>query len=110
MLQSTSLTKAICSVCFLAHTLAIDVLPEFAPAGGWNRRRATGTLPECHLNYTTDVWTGCTDVLSQFNITFEYFQYSNPGITDHCANFAPGTQYCIFRGKLTAEAFELRPD
>ena len=54
--------------------------------------------PDCHLEYTTDVWTGCAQILEQFNISLAYFQYANPSITANCASFVPGQNYCIHRG------------
>lgn len=63
------------------------------------RQTFNGTLPDCHLYYSTDVWTGCAQVLTQFNVSFEYFQYANPNISANCANFVPGGIYCIHRGK-----------
>lgn len=47
------------------------------------------------MNYTTDVWTGCADVLTQFNITLDYFQLANPDIGSNCQNFVPGSVYCV---------------
>ncbi|KAA6411219.1 MAG: hypothetical protein FRX48_04499 [Lasallia pustulata] len=61
------------------------------------RQTFNGTLPDCHLYYSTDVWTGCAQVLTQFNVSFEYFQYANPNISANCANFVPGGIYCIHR-------------
>ncbi|CAD6447522.1 deedc29b-f137-4857-90c2-01960bb5913f [Sclerotinia trifoliorum] len=76
----------------------------YRPAGGWQRsqyhKRQTN-LPECHLNYTTDIWTGCADVLSQFNITLVYFESSNPEVSPNCDGFIPGNTYCIFRASTT---------
>jgi hypothetical protein len=69
-----------------------DVLPQFASP------TSDTTSPECHLSYTTDVWTGCADVLFQFNISLAYFRYVNPNLTEDCSNFQPGDTYCIFIG------------
>lgn len=52
----------------------------------------------CHLEYTTDVWTGCAQLLEQFNVSLAYFRYANPEITANCASFVPGQTYCIHRG------------
>ena len=62
-------------------------------------RQSLDDIPsDCHLEYTTDVWTGCAQILEQFNISLAYFQYANPNITANCANFVPGQSYCIHRG------------
>ncbi|KAI0435824.1 hypothetical protein F4803DRAFT_277012 [Xylaria telfairii] len=57
--------------------------------------RQQGEIPICRLNFTTDVWTGCEDVLAQFDLTLEQFMYANPGITKNCGNFIPGNTYCV---------------
>ncbi|KAJ8070645.1 hypothetical protein OCU04_001016 [Sclerotinia nivalis] len=76
----------------------------YGPAGGWQRsqyHKRQINLLECHLNYTTDVWTGCANVLSQFNITLAYFESSNPEVGPNCGSFVPGNTYCIFRAPTT---------
>ena len=102
MLKAAFVAVLLQSSCLFVEATNSDAAPGFgfAPAGGWKRRDTTGSLPECHLNYTTDVWTGCADVLAQFNITLAYFRYANPEITSNCASFVPGNTYCIFRGQL----------
>jgi hypothetical protein len=49
----------------------------------------------CRLNYTTDVWTGCDDVLAQFGIPLDGFIEANPGLGPACTNFVPGNTYCV---------------
>ncbi|RLL93060.1 hypothetical protein CFD26_101227 [Aspergillus turcosus] len=56
---------------------------------------SNATITGCHMNYTTDVWTGCADVLAQFNITMDYFNTANPNIGSNCENFVPGNTYCV---------------
>lgn len=51
------------------------------------------------MNYTTDVWTGCADVLAQFKITLDYFQLANPDVGSSCQDFVPGNVYCVSIGK-----------
>lgn len=64
------------------------------------RQDTNGTLPPCALNFTTDVWTGCRDVLRQFYITLEYFRWANPGqFGEDCSGFVPGETYCVKRRK-----------
>jgi hypothetical protein len=59
---------------------------------------SNATITGCHMNYTTDVWTGCADVLAQFNITMDYFNTANPNIGSNCQNFVPGNTYCVSIG------------
>lgn len=49
----------------------------------------------CRLNYTTDVWTGCDDVLAQFHIPLDEFIAANPGLGPACTGFVPGKTYCV---------------
>ncbi|MCJ1283615.1 hypothetical protein MMC26_002946 [Xylographa opegraphella] len=88
-------------VVLLSLLLSVERSAAYSTArldGSLVQRQSAGEpLPECHLQYTTDVWTGCADVLVQFNITLEYFQYANPNITANCADFVPGQTYCIHR-------------
>lgn len=51
--------------------------------------------PPCRLNYTTDVWTGCDDVLAQFGISLDQFRLANPSIGAACDGFVPGKTYCV---------------
>jgi hypothetical protein len=51
----------------------------------------------CRLNYTTDVWTSCADVIAQFEITLAQFLYANPQLGEGCDGFKPGEKYCVFR-------------
>lgn len=57
-------------------------------------RQETTALP-CRLNYTTDVWTGCDDVLAQFGISLDQFRLANPSIGPACDQFVPGKTYCV---------------
>lgn len=57
-------------------------------------RQAT-VAPICRQNYTTDVWTGCDDVLAQFNIPLDEFITANPGLGPACTNWVPGNTYCV---------------
>ncbi|KAH7356065.1 hypothetical protein BKA66DRAFT_446026 [Pyrenochaeta sp. MPI-SDFR-AT-0127] len=59
--------------------------------------RQQTALPPCRLNYTTDVWTGCADVLAQFELKLEEFLYANPQLGPACDGFKPGETYCISR-------------
>ena len=71
-------------------------VPNFAVI---QERQSLSNIPsDCHLEYTTDVWTGCAQILEEFNISLAEFQYANPNITANCANFVPGQNYCIHRG------------
>jgi hypothetical protein len=54
-------------------------------------------LPECRLEYQTDVWTGCYDVVAQFSLSLERFLEANPQLTEECGGFVPGETYCIHR-------------
>ncbi|CAI6331050.1 unnamed protein product [Periconia digitata] len=75
------------------HDIEADSILVFA-------RQAT-SLPPCRLNYTTDVWTGCADVIAQFEITLEEFLYANPQLGEGCDGFKPGETYCVFRDSNT---------
>jgi hypothetical protein len=57
--------------------------------------RQQTSAPPCRLNYTTDVWTGCDDVLAQFGISLDQFRLANPGIGAACDGFVPGNTYCV---------------
>ena len=67
---------------------------------------ANGLMPRqqaaapCRLNYTTDVWTGCDDVLAQFGISLDQFRLANPGIGDACDGYVPGKTYCVAACKV----------
>lgn len=61
--------------------------------------RQASQLPACRLNYTTTVWTNCTDVLAQFELSLDQFLYANPQLGDACDGFAPGKTYCVSRRK-----------
>lgn len=50
---------------------------------------------DCRQDYKTDVWTGCDDVLAQFQLTLEEFILANPSIGDECDGFVPGKTYCV---------------
>ncbi len=66
---------------------------SIADAGGLLARQQAAA--PCRLNYTTDVWTGCDDVLAQFGISLDQFRLANPGIGDACDGFVPGKTYCV---------------
>ena len=57
--------------------------------------RQAAVVSLCRLNYTTDVWTGCEDVLAQFKIPLDEFITANPGLGPACTNFVPGKTYCV---------------
>lgn len=57
--------------------------------------RQASAAPLCRLNYTTDVWTGCDDVLAQFQIPLDGFITANPGLGPACTGFVPGKTYCV---------------
>jgi hypothetical protein len=65
-------------------------------------------LGECRLNYTTDIWTWCEDVLAQFDITLDDFIDDNPSLSDGCAGFQPGETYCVGRCKSLRATHELK--
>ncbi|KAI0008467.1 hypothetical protein F4779DRAFT_641840 [Xylariaceae sp. FL0662B] len=44
---------------------------------------------------TTDIWTSCAGLLSEFNLTLDYLKAANPSIGADCNNFRPGATYCI---------------
>lgn len=100
MSNSTLIRGSLFSLIVFAALAAMQsthtVVPSVAVLQG---RQTLGDVPsDCHLEYTTDVWTGCAQILEQFNISLAYFQYANPNITANCANFVPGQSYCIHRG------------
>ncbi|RKK94305.1 hypothetical protein BFJ68_g15218 [Fusarium oxysporum] len=49
----------------------------------------------CRQKFKTNVWTGCDDVLSQFQLTLKEFMLANPTIGDACDGFVPGETYCV---------------
>jgi hypothetical protein len=57
--------------------------------------RQQASAAPCRLNYTTDVWTGCDDVLAQFGISLDQFRLANPGIGAACDGYVPGKTYCV---------------
>lgn len=65
-----------------------------------------GGLPECRMNYTTDIWTTCYDVIVQFGLTFDDFIWSNPSLSEGCAGFEPGETYCVVRRKKLPVPFD----
>lgn len=75
---------------------------------------ANGLMPRqqaaapCRLNYTTDVWTGCDDVLAQFGISLDQFRLANPGIGDACDGYIPGKTYCVAACKAQKEGWNRR--
>lgn len=50
---------------------------------------------DCRQKFKTDVWTGCDDVLAQFQLTLKEFMLANPTIGDACDGFVPGETYCV---------------
>lgn len=61
-------------------------------------RRQTAGNTTCRLSMETDIWSSCASVLSQYNITLDYFMAGNPSIGADCSNFVPGNTYCISLG------------
>ncbi|KAI0190299.1 hypothetical protein F4808DRAFT_29822 [Astrocystis sublimbata] len=57
--------------------------------------RAAAINTTCRTNYTTNLWSNCAQVLSEFNLTLTLFQEINPSIGQSCANFIPGKVYCV---------------
>lgn len=49
----------------------------------------------CRMNFTTNVWMGCDDLLAQFHLTLEDFMLANPSIGEACDGFEPGETYCV---------------
>lgn len=62
------------------------------------RRQDTGSAT-CRLSMGTSIWDSCASVLNQYNITLNYFMAGNPSIGPNCANFVPGSTYCISLGE-----------
>ncbi|KAI0118067.1 carbohydrate-binding module family 18 protein [Hypoxylon sp. NC0597] len=60
-----------------------------------SRRQTVGSNYTCRLNYTTNLWSSCAQVLQEFNLTLDAFQDINPSISDNCENFNPGSMYCV---------------
>ena len=52
-------------------------------------------LPPCRQNFTTNVWTSCANVVSQFQLSLAEFLYANPQLGAGCDGFKPGETYCI---------------
>lgn len=62
-------------------------------------RRQTNNNATCRANMTTTIWTSCAGFLTEFNLTLDYFRLANPNIGPSCANFQPGSTYCISLSK-----------
>ncbi|KUJ07442.1 uncharacterized protein LY89DRAFT_743062 [Mollisia scopiformis] len=58
-------------------------------------RRQSSSNGTCRLSLQTDIWTSCAALLSEFNLTLDYFKSANPNIGANCANFQPGATYCL---------------
>ncbi|GKU10105.1 hypothetical protein FLAG1_08927 [Fusarium langsethiae] len=58
-------------------------------------KKSDGRTVECRQEFKTDVWTGCDDVLAQFQLTLEEFILANPTIGEECDGFVPGETYCV---------------
>jgi hypothetical protein len=56
-------------------------------------------LPPCRQNFTTNIWTSCADVISQFQLSVADFLYANPQLGAGCSGFKPGDTYCVSRRK-----------
>ncbi|CAJ2504360.1 Uu.00g117540.m01.CDS01 [Anthostomella pinea] len=61
-------------------------------------RRQADNNATCRFSMPTDIWTTCAGFLSEFNITLDYFRIANPSIGPSCADFEPGTTYCVSMG------------
>ncbi|KAI0901421.1 hypothetical protein F4806DRAFT_489897 [Annulohypoxylon nitens] len=59
------------------------------------RRQTVASNFTCRLNYTTNLWSSCAQVLQEFNLTLDAFESVNPTIGENCTNFNPGSTYCI---------------
>lgn len=65
---------------------------------GLQRRQMMTSNSTCRLNYTTNLWSSCAQVLQEFNLTLDAFEDVNPTIGINCTNFVPGSTYCIAAG------------
>ncbi|KAH6638817.1 hypothetical protein C7974DRAFT_448560 [Boeremia exigua] len=54
-------------------------------------------LPPCRQKFTTNIWTSCADVVSQFQLSVANFLYANPQLGAGCSGFKPGETYCVSR-------------
>lgn len=63
------------------------------------RRQTVASNFTCRLNYTTNLWSSCAQVLQEFNLTLDAFESVNPTIGENCTNFNPGSTYCIATGE-----------
>lgn len=97
-------------LCALSsHSIALaSSLPDLT---GLEARQEQPLLPPCRLNYTTDVWTGCDDVLAQFHISLDDFLYANPELGEACSGFVPGNTYCVYRSEFmfNSDAIPMMP-
>ncbi|OTA65821.1 carbohydrate-binding module family 18 protein [Hypoxylon sp. EC38] len=60
-----------------------------------SRRQTVSSNFTCRLNYTTNLWSSCAQVLQEFNLTLDAFEDINPSIGENCTNFNPGSTYCV---------------
>ncbi|KAI6091580.1 hypothetical protein F4821DRAFT_226441 [Hypoxylon rubiginosum] len=58
-------------------------------------RRQAANNSTCRFSVTTDIWTNCAGLLSEFNLTLDYFKEANPSIGANCTDFQPGATYCV---------------
>lgn len=90
--------------CVVAASFTTATLLEDIGLGNLEARRPISprqkTLANatCRANYSTNLWSSCAQVLSEFNLTLALFQQINPGIGDDCCHFHPGHVYCIAAG------------
>lgn len=62
-------------------------------------RRQAANNSTCRFSVTTDIWTNCAGLLSEFNLTLDYFKEANPSIGANCTDFQPGATYCVSLSK-----------
>lgn len=91
------------SLLFSLSCYSIALAASLRDLTGLVAKQEQPLLPPCRLNYTTDVWTGCDDVLAQFHISLDDFIYANPEIGEACSGFVPGNTYCVYRSEFPTE-------
>jgi hypothetical protein len=64
-------------------------------------QRQQEPIGPCRFDFQTDIWTSCASLLSEFNLTLDYFLLANPSIGANCSNFQPGATYCLSLSKYT---------
>lgn len=62
-------------------------------------RRQLASNATCRFSFETDIWTNCAGLLSEFNLTLDFFESANPSIGADCTNFQPGGTYCLSLSK-----------